>query len=206
LVTGAGRGQGRAHARVLAEHGADVAIADLPVGAFSSMPYGLSSPADLETTAAQVEAAGVRSLVVPADVRRPEQVESMVEHVVGEFGRIDVLVANAGICAALPIEEITNEQWNDMVETNLAGVFYCVRAVAPLMRAQNTGRIVIVSSMAGRRGMANLTHYCATKFGVIGVAKAAALELMGSGVTVHVLCPTTVDTPMIHYPENYAVF
>lgn len=183
-----------------------MALADLPAGAPTSMPYRLSGPDDLVETARQVEAAGARALVVPTDVRRPDEVARLVDQVVGELGRLDVLVANAGICAAVPLDAVTDERWEDMLATNLSGVFHCLRSAAPHMRAQGRGRIVVVASMAARRGMANLTHYCATKFGLVGLAKAAALELLADGVTVHVLCPTTVDTPMIHYPENYAVF
>lgn len=207
VVTGAGRGQGRAHAQALAKAGATVVLADLPdSAASSSVPYALSGEKDLAETARLVEEVGGRSLVVPTDIRRAGDVRDLVGTVLARLQRIDVLIANAGICQPVALEAITDAQWDDMVATNLTGTFHCLRAVVPVMRRQGSGRVLVVSSMAGRRGMANLAHYCATKFGVIGMAKAVAVEALADGVTVQVLCPSTVDTPMIHFPENYAVF
>jgi NAD(P)-dependent dehydrogenase (short-subunit alcohol dehydrogenase family) len=206
LVTGAGRGQGRAHAVALASQGASVVLADLGGGAGTTMPYRLSGPEELEETARQVRQAGTEALVVPTDVRRPEDVARLVARAIEAWGRLDVLVANAGVCATRPLEQIDDACWGDMLATNLSGVFYCIREAAPYMRAARRGRIVVVASMAARRGMSHLAHYCATKFGLVGLAKAAALELLPDGITVHVLCPTTVDTPMIHYRENYSAF
>lgn len=207
LVTGAGRGQGRAHARALAAAGATVVLTDLPdAAAPSSVAYALSNPSDLAQTARLVEEAGGQSLVVPADIRRIQDVRDLVGTALARLQRIDVLIANAGICQPVALEDITDQQWDDMVATNLTGTFNTLRTVVPVMRRQGSGRVLVVSSMAGRRGMANLSHYCATKFGVIGMAKAVAVEALADGVTVQVLCPSTVDTAMIHFPENYAVF
>jgi SDR family mycofactocin-dependent oxidoreductase len=205
LVTGGGRGQGRAHALVLANEGATVVVGDAPDGG-PDLPYALSSQTDLAETVRQVEAAGGCCTGVTLDVRDPARVQAVVDEAVDRFGRLDVLVANAGICEVVPLEAITDQRWDDMIATNLSGVFYCVRAVIPVMRRQRYGRVVVVSSLAGRRGSSNLVHYSATKFGVIGLAKSVAAEVMQEGITVNVLCPTTVSTPMVHNEANYRAF
>jgi SDR family mycofactocin-dependent oxidoreductase len=205
LVTGGGRGQGRAHALALASEGAKVVACDAP-GPGPELPYALSSDADLADTVRLVEAAGGTGVGLAADVRDPARVRAVVEETVDRFGRLDVLVANAGICEVIPLEAITDQKWDNMVATNLSGVFYCLRAVVPGMRRQRYGRIVVVSSLAGRRGSSNLVHYSATKFGVIGLAKSVAAEVMHDGITVNVLCPTTVSTPMVHNEANYRAF
>jgi SDR family mycofactocin-dependent oxidoreductase len=205
LVTGGGRGQGRAHALALAGEGATVVACDAPTPG-PELPYALSTEADLSETARLVEAAGGSCVGLSLDVRDPAQVQAVVDEVVSRFGRLDVLVANAGICEVVPLEAITNQRWDDMIATNLSGVFYCVRAAVPVMRRQRYGRVVVVSSLAGRRGSSNLVHYSATKFGVIGLAKSVAAEVMQEGITVNVLCPTTVSTPMVHNEANYRAF
>jgi SDR family mycofactocin-dependent oxidoreductase len=205
LVTGGGRGQGRAHALALAAEGATVLIGDAPDPA-PDLPYPLSSGADMVETVRQVEAAGGSCMSLPLDVRDSAGVQAAVGEITGRFGRLDVLIANAGICEVIPLEAITDSKWDNMMATNLSGVFYCLRAVVPVMRRQHYGRVVVVSSLAGRRGSSNLSHYAATKFGVIGLAKSVALEVMHDGITVNVLCPTTVNTPMVHNEANYRAF
>jgi len=205
LVTGGGRGQGRAHALALAAEGAAVVVCDAPDPG-PSMPYALSTEADLIETERLVKQAGGSCAGVATDVRDPAQVQAAVDQAVARFGRLDVMVANAGICEVLPVEAITDQKWADMIATNLSGVFYCLRSALPVMRRQHFGRIVVVSSLAGRRGSSHLTHYAATKFGVIGLAKSVATEVMHDGITVNVLCPTTVSTPMVHNEANYRAF
>jgi SDR family mycofactocin-dependent oxidoreductase len=205
LVTGGGRGQGRAHAVALAAEGATVVIGDAPDPA-PELPYALSTSDDMVETVRQVDEAGGSCVSLPLDVRDPARVQAVVDEIAGRFGRLDVLIANAGICEVIPLEAITDSRWDNMIATNLSGVFYCLRAVLPLMRRQRYGRVVVVSSLAGRRGSSNLSHYAATKFGVIGLAKSAAVEVMHDGITVNVLCPTTVNTPMVHNEANYRAF
>jgi SDR family mycofactocin-dependent oxidoreductase len=205
LVTGGGRGQGRAHALALAAEGATVAIGDAPDPA-PDLPYSLSTGADMAETVRLVEAAGGSCVSLPLDVRDPTGVQATVDDITGRFGHLDVLIANAGICEVIPLEAITDLKWDNMIATNLSGVFYCLRTVIPVMRRQHYGRVVVVSSLAGRRGSSNLSHYAATKFGVIGLAKSVAVEVMQDGITVNVLCPTTVNTPMVHNEANYRAF
>ncbi|HVX21434.1 MAG TPA: mycofactocin-coupled SDR family oxidoreductase [Acidimicrobiales bacterium] len=205
IVTGAGRGQGRSHAVALAGEGATVVACDL-AAQIGSVPFPLASKADLDETVELVEGAGGRCVGVVADIRDTAQVASLVDGTLAELGRIDILVANAAICTSSPADRITDEGWSDMVDTNLTGTFKCIRAVLPTMKAQRYGRIVVVSSMAGRHGTQNLAHYCATKFGVIGLAKAVALEVAQTGITCNVMCPTSVNTPMVHNEMNYRLF
>jgi NAD(P)-dependent dehydrogenase (short-subunit alcohol dehydrogenase family) len=172
----------------------------------ASVPYDLASPAELEETARLVEQQGRRCLTAVADVRDSGQLGRAVEAAVAAFGRLDILVANAGICSFAPVADLTDQAWEEMVATNLTGVFKSVRAVVPHMVEARSGRIVATSSMGGRMGMPNLAHYVAAKWGVIGLIKSVALEVAPHGVTANVVCPATVDTPMAHNPAMYRLF
>ncbi len=196
LITGAARGQGRSHAEVLAREGADIVACDLP-GPMATLGYPLARPEDLAATVELVEGLGRRCLAVPLDVRDPGVVDAAVEQTVAEFGHLDVVVANAGVVSTGPLEEVSDQAWDELVSTNLTGTFHTLRAVLPVMRRQRFGRIVVTSSMGGRMGIPNLAAYNATKWGVIGLAKSVAVEVAKEGVTVNVVCPTTVQTPMV---------
>lgn len=196
VVTGGGRGQGRAHAVALAAAGADVVVCDVPRDV-DSVGYPLATAADLADTVAAVEAAGAKAVAVEADVRFQADVERVVAQALDRFGRIDILVANAGIVSQGRLEELTDTAWQEMIDTNLTGVFRCLRAVVPTMRAQAYGRIVVISSLGGRVGLPTISHYAAAKWGTIGLAKSLALEVAEDGITVNVVCPTTVRTPMV---------
>ncbi|HTW98544.1 MAG TPA: mycofactocin-coupled SDR family oxidoreductase [Acidimicrobiales bacterium] len=205
LVTGAGRGQGRAHALALAASGAAVVALDVD-GADTTAAYPLATASDLARTVELVEQAGGRAHAITADIRSSDEVDAAVSETLELFGRVDVLVANAAICACAPFGELDDEHFSDVIATNLTGTFHCLRAVVGPMTAQQFGRIVVVSSMTGRRGNPNLAHYCASKYAVIGLAKSLALEVAASGVTVNVMCPTSVDTTMVHNEANYRLF
>jgi SDR family mycofactocin-dependent oxidoreductase len=207
VVTGGARGQGRAHAVALAGEGCDVAVWDVASpGAAPTAPYPLATRGDLAEGARLVEAAGRRSLPLVVDVRRTDDVAAATSATLEAFGRIDILVANAGICSFAPVAELTDEAWEEMLATDLTGVFKPVRAVLPAMVAQGGGRIVATASMAGRMGMPNLAHYVAAKWGVIGFIKSVALEVAQRGITANVVCPATVDTDMVHNPPMYHLF
>lgn len=205
IVTGAARGQGRAHAVALAAEGAKVVVCDI-AAQIDSVEFPMSTPAELDETVRLVAEAGGEVLAVIADIRSTEQVNAMVARTIKHFGSVDILVANAAICGTEPIEDINDTQWDDMIDVNLTGSFKCVRAVIPHMKEKGFGRIVVTSSMTGRHGNANLAHYAASKFGVIGMVKTVALEVAQMGITVNVMCPTSVNTPMLHNDKNYRLF
>ena len=196
LITGAARGQGRSHALALAAEGADIVAWDVPQ-AMSSIPYPLATQEDLDLTSKLVTERGRRCLSLSVDVSDSTQVDAGVQRTLEEFGRLDVALANAGVVTVGPLVDVTNESWDEMVATNLTGVFTTLRAVVPPMLQQRWGRIVVTASMGGRMGIKGQSAYNATKWGVIGLAKSLALEVANEGITVNIVCPCTVRTPMV---------
>jgi SDR family mycofactocin-dependent oxidoreductase len=205
LVTGAARGQGRSHAVRLAAEGADVVVCDLCAD-IDTVPYGLGSAGDLEETARMVAELGRRVVVCRADVRSSDDLAAAVERGLSELGRIDVCVANAGIAGVSTIAEMSDDVWQNMIDVNLTGVFKTLRAVVPHMVARGYGRIVATSSIVGRQGSANIGHYVAAKWGVIGLVKSLAVEVAASGVTVNAVLPTSVGTEMIRNEPFHRLF
>ncbi|MEX1255092.1 MAG: SDR family NAD(P)-dependent oxidoreductase [Dehalococcoidia bacterium] len=185
IVTGGARGIGRGVALSLAREGARVVVADLP-----------SLRAEVEETRALAEAEGVQSLAIDCDVTDWAQVSALAQAAHDRFGRIDILVANAGVISVAPVVAMSEEQWDRVVDVNLKGTFLCCKAVIGHMMERRSGRIVTMSSQAGRRGAPALAHYCTTKWGVIGFTQSLALELAPFNVTVNAVCPGEVDTAM----------
>lgn len=205
LVTGGARGQGRSHAQALAAAGATVVVCDI-AAQIGTVRYPMPTPADLEQTVQLIAKAGGRAQGNVVDVRDSAAVDDLVRQIIDDHGRLDILVANAGICGFSPVAGISDETWHDMLDSNLTGAFYCIRAVLPHMTRAGYGRIVATSSGAGRAGMANLGHYGASKWGLIGLVKTVALETAGHGVTANVICPTTVATPMVLNDSTFGLF
>jgi len=205
LITGGARGQGRSHALKFAGEGADVAFCDI-ASQIETVPYGMSKESDLADTVKMVEDLDRRCVGVRADVRDRDQVDEFVTRARSELGRVDFLLANAGIFSFSPVAEMSDTAWNDMIGTNLTGVFHAMRAVLPIMIEQNFGRIVATSSMAGKGGFGTIGHYVAAKWGVIGLVKSVAMEVAGNGITVNAVCPTTVNTDMIQNEAAYKLF
>src|SRR5829696_1443094 len=202
LVTGAARGIGAASAVLLAERGANVIAFDVATP-IAGNPQSMGTPEELAATVAEVERAGAAGLGVTADVRDGGALADAVADGVAAFGSVDILVANAGVAVHAPLAEMTDEQWDLVLGVNLMGVVRAMRAVIPSMREQGWGRIVAISSVGGRGGTPGVASYAASKWAVIGVAKTAALELARDGITVNVVAPTTVDTPLYRSDEQY---
>ncbi len=205
LVTGAARGQGRAHAVALAEKGATVVALDVCTDV-ETIPFPLARAEDLKETQRLVEATGSRCLTFEVDTRDSEGMGSIVSQCLEDLGRLDICVANAGVVSFGKVQELTDQQWSTMIDINLTGTFNTLRAVTPAMVAQRWGRIITVTSAAGRAGAPNLGHYAASKWGVIGLTKTLALETAGTGVTANTVCPGTVSTDMVHNGAMYSLF
>lgn len=196
LVTGAGRGQGRAHAQAFAAAGADVVAADI-AAPVATAPYELSSPDDLERTAELVRATGARCLPVVCDVRDCAQVQAMVAAAIERFGKIDVLINNAGIESLPTVQDMTEQHWDDMINTHLKGTFLCSKYVSAHMIVAGRGRILSTGSTLSVVGGPEQAHYSAAKHGMVGFSKSLAIELAPHGITVNVVCPGGLDTPMV---------
>lgn len=197
FITGAARGQGRSHAVKLASEGANIIAVDVcaPV---ASVPYPLASREDLDETVRLVEAAGGKILARAADVRDLDALTAVVDEGVRLFGRLDIILANAGVASHGRIAELEPDVWQDMIDINLTGVWYTVRAaVKHMIEGGNGGAIVLTSSSAGLVSMENIGHYVAAKHGVTGLAKSLANELGKHKIRVNSLHPSNCNTPML---------
>ena len=184
LVTGGSRGIGRATVIRLAELGADVVV-----------NYTRDEKAAAET-AREAKERGSRALAVQADVSQLAEAERLVRVTLEEFGRLDILICNAGIWEGAPVEDISEEMWDRVLDINLKGTWTICRAAVLVMKRQAFGRIVIVSSTAGQRGEANVSNYAASKGGQISFTKSLAAELGAHGITVNSVAPGWVETEM----------
>lgn len=202
VITGVARGMGRAHAIMLARNGASIVGCDI-LESIDTLDYPLATQADMDETERLVREAGGRFVGIKADVRDSQAANGVVERATRDFGRVDFLLANAGIFSTKPLAEMSDRQFDDVVRTNLYGVFNIMRAAVPPMTRQNYGRIVVTSSAAGRMGIGTMSHYCASKWAVIGLAKALALEVAKRGVTVNCICPAGVNTPLTNNPAAW---
>jgi len=195
FITGAAKGQGRAVALAFAREGANIIGFDL--GTPIAYPaYNNSTSADIEKLGREVEALGARAAVFSGDIRRSADVERAVAGGAGAFGAIDVLFNNAGICAYGLVHELSENEWDAMLDINLKGAFLAAKHVIPYMIKQKSGVIINNSSVAGLRGMNRLSHYAASKWGLVGLTKSWAIELAPHGVRVLSIHPTGVNTPM----------
>lgn len=183
LVTGAARGIGAAIAETLAGLGADIALVDLP-------------GRDGEAVREKIRKAGRRSAFYPADVRDFARAEEVAARCISEWDHLDILVANAGALHDWCSWKMPPEDWREVIEVNLSGAFAYVRALAPFLRRQGKGRVVLISSVSGLRGKFGQCNYAAAKAGLLGLARSLARELGPSGVTVNVVAPGMIRSPM----------
>lgn len=195
FITGAAHGQGRATALAFAKEGADVVAFDVAKKIeYPAYTFGTSD--ELKSLKEEIEALGARCLIAAGDVRDDAAITDAVNRTMAEFGRIDILFNNAGICAHQKVELMTDEEWNAMIDINMKGPFNMVRRIAPVMMEQKSGVIINNSSVMGLRGGRNLSHYTASKWGLTGLTKAWAIELSPYNIRVLSIHPTAVNTPM----------
>jgi SDR family mycofactocin-dependent oxidoreductase len=200
LVTGAARGIGRACARRFAEEGADLALLDAarPV---ETVLYPASGPEDLAGAADEVRALGRRALTFAVDVRDGAALREAADRTAAELGSLDVLVAAAGIDSWGAAWELSDEQWRAMIDVNLTGVWQSAKAAAPHMLRQRSGSMVLIGSVLSHKHNPGFAHYTAAKHGVLGLARAFALELAPAMVRVNSIDPTAVRTGMTINPQ-----
>jgi SDR family mycofactocin-dependent oxidoreductase len=195
LITGAAHGQGRATALALAREGAQIVALDV-ARPLEYPGYGLGTSGELDSLRASCKALLVECLTFAADVRDDTAVSAAVAAAVDRFGRIDILFNNAGICGYGLAHELSEDAWDAMLDINLKGAWIVARRVIPHMMARRCGVIINNSSVAGLRGMGRLSHYAASKWGLVGLTKSWAIELAPHGIRVVSIHPTGVNTPM----------
>jgi SDR family mycofactocin-dependent oxidoreductase len=203
FITGIGRGQGRSHAVRLAAEGAHIAGIDC-VRNISSVPYDMATPDDLVETERLIKETGRQAVLIQGDVRRQSDLDGAVGEALEAFGHLDMVCANAGVSSFAPFLELSEEQWSDVIDVNLSGVWRTLKAVAPAMIAGGRGgSIVITSSIAAFKGMPTSPHYSASKAGLVGLMHSAANALAPHDIRVNTVHPTGVATPMVHNPFAY---
>lgn len=195
FITGAAHGQGRATAIAFAQEGAHIAAFDI-AKTLSYPGYALGNNDELETLVSECRAIGVECLAFTGDVRVDEDIVQAVSATKEKFGRIDILFNNAGICAYGLAHELTENEWDTMLDINLKGAWMVARRIIPHFIDQQSGVIINNSSIAGLRGMNRLSHYAASKWGLTGLTKSWAIELAPFNIRAISIHPTGVNTPM----------
>ncbi len=196
LITGVARGQGRSHAVRLAGEGADIIGIDLGTD-IKSIPYPLATPGDLEETVGLVAEAGGQMVAAQVDVRDPDALTGAVSDGVAQLGRLDIAVANAGVCTVQRWDEVTADVWDAVIGVNLTGTWNTCAASLPHLIDGGGGSLILISSVAGLKGQPFLAPYVASKHGMVGIMRTLANELAAKRVRVNTIHPTGVDTPML---------
>lgn len=207
FITGAARSQGRSHALRLAQEGADIIAVDLcgPVDSISM--YAPATEADLAETVRQVEALDRRIVATRADVRDSAALKAAVDDGVAQLGRLDIVLANAGVFEIAPALEISDAAWREMIDINLTGVWNTCKVALPhLIAGGRGGAMVLTSSTAGLKGTPNTIHYTAAKHGVVGIMRTLANEFAHASIRVNSVHPTGVDTVMIQNEKTWGLF
>lgn len=201
LITGAGRGQGRAHAVASAAAGASIIATD--IGApIATLPYDTATAADLDETVRLVEEVGGRAIGMLADVRVQSQLDAAVARGIAEFGKIDILIANAGIVSMGKFWELTDDEWDDMLAIDLTGVWRSIKAVTPHMIERESGSIVVTTSVLSSEPGVDYAHYAAAKAGALSLTRSVALELSPYNVRCNAVAPGAVRSGMTDYELN----
>jgi len=195
FITGAAHGQGRASALALAREGVNIIGFDI-ARQLEYPAYTMGSDDELESLKVEVENIGTQCRVFRGDVRNAAEIKLAVSEGLKTFGRIDILFNNAGICAYGNAHELSETEWDSMIDINLKGPWMVAREIIPVMISQRKGVIINNSSIAGLRGMNRLSHYAASKWGLTGLTKSWAIELAPHGIRVISIHPTGVNTPM----------
>jgi NAD(P)-dependent dehydrogenase (short-subunit alcohol dehydrogenase family) len=195
FITGAAHGQGRATAIAFAKEGVHIAAFDI-AKTLTYPGYGLGSESELQSLIKECESYGVKCLAFAGDVRVDDDIAKAVSTTLDQYKKIDILFNNAGICAYGAAHELTEPEWDTMLDINLKGAWLVARRIIPAMIAQKSGVIINNSSIAGLRGMNRLSHYAASKWGLTGLTKSWAIELAQYNIRVISVHPTGVNTPM----------
>jgi (+)-trans-carveol dehydrogenase len=205
FITGAARGQGRAHAVRLAEEGADIIAVDI-CGQIATVPAAMATRDDLDETVSLVKALDRRIVAAEADVRDYAQLAGVLADGVTELGRLDIVCANAGIYSLGQLADLSEEAWQDTIDVNLTGEWHTCKAAIPhLIAGGRGGSMILISSSIGLRAIANLGHYGSAKHGVVGLMRTLALELAPHSIRVNSIHPGCVDTLMIQNPSMYSL-
>lgn len=206
FVSGLARGQGRTHALMLAGHGYDIAGIDVPNEA-ATVPYPMSSGGDLAQTVKELEAAGANVVVTEGDIRSADDVQRSFDAAAAKFDGMDVVLANAGVCAYVGVLEMTSEQWQTMIDINLTGTFNVAQIGARRMVESGAGgAIVLTSTSMVSKVHANLAHYVSAKFGVEGLMRSMAIELAPHKIRVNAVQPTAINTALVQNQATYDLF
>jgi NAD(P)-dependent dehydrogenase (short-subunit alcohol dehydrogenase family) len=196
VITGAARGLGRSHALGFAEAGADILISDIGES-MATVPYALAGAEELERVAEEVREHGARCVTAICDVRRGDQVQGMIAAAIREFGKIDVLINNAGVESIYGLTEMPERAWREMIDTQLTGTFLCSQSAAVHMKEQGRGKILVTGSTSSFVAAQDQAHYVAAKSGVLGLTKAMAIDLAPFGINVNAVCPGATRTSMV---------
>jgi SDR family mycofactocin-dependent oxidoreductase len=202
IITGGARGMGRSHALNLAKEGANVTICDI-AKKDPNLDYALAEESEIEKTVKDMETYGVKAIGIQCDVTDSPRVKEVVERTVSEFGKVDFVVANAGIGTYAKFWEMPEPEFDRVMSVNVKGVWLVCKYAAPHMIKKKYGKIVTISSICGLKGLAEMPAYVASKHAVVGLTRAMAIELAPYEINVNTVCPTVIDTPIINNPATY---